>query len=81
MRTIIEKPIDAGKLPVEVRGNLAAGTIVRVSLEVLADENGFTPKQARELDAAIAESRDPKNLDGPFRTANEVTAYLDGLRG
>lgn len=76
MRTIIETPIDAAKLPPEVRANLAAGTIVRVSLEILTDENGFTPQQAADIEAAIEESLDPANLIGPFNSAEEMIAHL-----
>lgn len=79
MRTTIERPIDAGKLPPEVRGDFPAGTIVRVSLEALTDENGFAPEQAAQLAAAIEESRDPQNRRGPFKSAAEVTAYLNTL--
>jgi len=79
MRTTIERTIDAKGLPIEVRGNIADGTIVRVLVEVLTDENGFTPERAAALDEAIEESLDPKNLDGSFKTADEVRAYLDNL--
>lgn len=79
MRTTIERPIDAGKLPPEVRGDFPAGTIVRVSLEALTDENGFAPEQAAQLAAVIEESRDPQNRRGPFKSAAEVTAYLNTL--
>lgn len=78
MRTIIETPIDAAKLPPEVRANLAAGTLVRVSLEILTDENGFTPQQVADIEAAIEESRDPANLIGPME-ANEALAYLRAI--
>ena len=41
------------------------------------DENGLTPKQAKELLKAYEESFDPKNLEGPFYTAEE---FLEGLK-
>lgn len=78
MRTTIKKPIDVAKLPPEARANLADGTIVRVSLEVLTDENGFTPERAAEVQQAIEEARDPKNLIGPMEP-EEALAFLHSL--
>lgn len=43
------------------------------------DENGFTKKQSRELDKAIKESKNPKNLSRPFDTAEEAINYLNSL--
>jgi hypothetical protein len=77
MHVTIEKPIEVGKLPPEVRGAMASNALVRVSLEVL-DENGFTDKEVAELDEAIKASLDPENIVGPF-SGNEFIAYLDTL--
>lgn len=76
MRTTINRPIDVADLPPQIRGNIASGTIVRVSLEVLTDENGFTPEQEAAIRQAIEESRDPRNLVGPFNSAEDMIAHL-----
>lgn len=73
---IIETPIQAGRLPPEIRGDMPPETLVRVSLEVLRDENGFTPEEAVELRRAIEEADRGENVFGPFSNAEAMIAHL-----
>jgi len=44
------------------------------------DENGFTKKQRKELDAAIKEMNDPKaKRFGPFTNAEDAIKFLNSV--
>lgn len=76
MRTTIDKPVRVSDLPSEFRGSLPPETIVRVSLEILRDENGFTPEKAEELREAIREFEAERDTLPSFGSAAELTAHL-----
>ncbi len=76
MQTVIGTPISVEKLPAEVRGNYPDGTIVRVSLEVVRDENGFTPEKADELRQALTDARQRIGRSPAFDNADDLIAYL-----
>lgn len=46
------------------------------SEEMEVDENGFTAKERKELDEALADVEAGENLEGPFETAEEFIASL-----
>lgn len=79
MGVLIDHPVRAGELPADVRGAFHPDALVRVSLELVQDENGFTPEQAAELRAAIAETADPANVVGPFQDGGAALDFLRGL--
>ena len=62
---------------------LTEGEIVKLAISTLfrhedhRDENGFTPKEARELDQAIADADRGVNIEGPFKTNEELFRFLD----
>ena len=76
MHTVIGTPINVERLPAEVRGNFPDGTLVRVSLEVIRDENGFTPDKAEELRQALQEARQGIGRSPSFDNADDLIAYL-----
>lgn len=76
MRVTIDKPIEAGKLPPEIRGTMADGVVVRVSYEVIATENGLTPDEEDEVLRAGEEAERGVNLSGPFDVAKAMIARL-----
>ena len=62
---------------------LTEGEIVKLAISTLfrhqdhRDENGFTPEEARELDQAIADADRGVNIEGPFKTNEELFRFLD----
>lgn len=76
MHTVIGTPINVEKLPLEVRGDFPDGTLVRVSLEVIRDENGFTPEKAKELRQALQETRQGIDRSPSFDNADDLITYL-----
>lgn len=76
MRTIIETPVKAGSLPAEVRGGYAAEAVVRVSLELVLDENGFTPEEVEEILQAGEEAKKGIGLSPAFDNAEDLIAHL-----
>jgi intein/homing endonuclease len=44
--------------------------------EMEMDENGFTAKDRRELEEALAETKEVVNLEGPFDNAEDFIASL-----
>lgn len=76
MRTVIETPVKVGNLPAEIRGGYPAEAVVRVSLELVLDENGFTPEEADELRQAIKDAKDGIGLSPVFDNAADALAYL-----
>ncbi|CAK0741708.1 hypothetical protein WCLP8_1260004 [uncultured Gammaproteobacteria bacterium] len=81
MRVTIDKPIEAGKLPPEIRGTLADAVVVRVSYEVVLTENGLTPQEETEILEAGEEARHGLNTHGPFTSAEEMIADLHARCG
>lgn len=81
MRVTIDKPIEAGKLPPEIRGTLAKEAVVRVSYEVVLTENGLTPEEEEEVLRASEEVKRGKNTYGPFDTAEDMIASLHAQCG
>jgi hypothetical protein len=78
MRTTIETPIEASKLPPEIRremSNITRETFVRISYEIV-DENGFTAERQAELDAILDNIEHGRNLSPRFTTAEEAIACL-----
>ncbi len=47
------------------------------SQELGYDENGFSPAFQKELDEAIADTENNKNLEGPF---NSVDEFFDSMK-
>ncbi len=76
MHIVVGTPISVEKLPVEVRGNFPDGTLVRVSLELVRDENGFAPEKADELRQALTEVRQRIDRSPSFDNADDLIAYL-----
>lgn len=76
MRTVIETPVKVGSLPAEVRGGYPAEAVVRVSLELILDENGFTPQEVEEILQAGEEARKGIGLSPAFDNAEDAIAYL-----
>jgi hypothetical protein len=50
------------------------------SVRPLVDENGFSLKQQKDLDDAIKETENPKNLSGPFKNKQKIKQHLDSLK-
>jgi hypothetical protein len=73
MTDIIDRPIKAGHLPPELRGDFDPSAIVLVTVHRLT-ENGMTEAQEAAILAAEAET-----ADLPFRPAAEVLAELSHI--
>lgn len=76
MRTVIETPIKVGSLPTEIRGGYPAEVVVRVSLELVLDENGFTPQEVEEILQAGEEAKKGIGLSPAFDNAEDLIAHL-----
>ncbi len=73
MTDIIDRPIKAGHLPPELRGDFDPSATVLVTVHRVT-ENGMTEEQEAAILAAEAET-----ADVPFRPAPEVLAELSRI--
>ncbi len=82
MKASVKHPrnfVRVSELPKEIRGSYHPDATVRVSLELVRDENGFTPEEAQATLQAVEESKNPHEMIGPFESTDEVRDYLDRL--
>lgn len=75
-RKTVYRPIKAESLPSELRGNFSDETVVRVSVEALTDENGFTPEQVAEIVAATREFDEERDTLKAYGDIEEFLADL-----
>ncbi|HLY56564.1 MAG TPA: hypothetical protein VKS60_13460 [Stellaceae bacterium] len=73
MTDIIEKPVRAGELPPQLRGDFDADTPVLVSVRRLT-ANGFT----EEFEAGVLEA-ETETEAAPFRPAAEIIKKLKSI--
>jgi len=56
--------------------DFADGKIQIATVMVTRDENNFTSKEKEELDTALQDAAQGKNLEGPFNSAEEFIGSL-----
>lgn len=56
--------------------DFADGKIQIATVMAVRDKNNFTPKESAELDMALRDVVQNKNLEGPFNSAEEFTNSL-----
>ena len=56
--------------------DFADGKIQIATVMIARDENNFTPNEMDELDMALRDVAQNKNLEGPFNSAEEFTTSL-----
>ena len=70
----------ARDVPAKLRSGISPDALVRVQVEEVLTENGFTPADEQEILAAGAEALQAENLSPGFKDVDAAIAYLRSQR-
>lgn len=70
----------ARDVPAKLRPGISPDALVRVHVEEVLTENGFTPAEEQEILAATREAQRGENLSPGFQDADAAIAYLRSQR-
>ena len=76
MTITIEKPIEARRLPREIRGTISPRALVRVSYEILEEQEYMVPKKRARLLRLAREAERGIGISPVFHSVTEALAHL-----